>query len=103
MRVKAFHQDFGEPGVLFRKKIVTLLREPVSLSGPSASRKQLALLDVSQTLKRNERCAPAHYFVGQITKLMGDEKGALKHFKRAVEISPDFTDAQREVRLAQKK
>ncbi|HZH04009.1 MAG TPA: DnaJ domain-containing protein, partial [Myxococcaceae bacterium] len=55
--------------------------------------------DIQISLKRNERCAPAHYFLGQLAKLTGDNAGALKHFKRTVEIQPEHTDAQRELRL----
>ncbi len=31
-----------------------------------------ALRDLNQSLKLNERCAPAHYFIGQLYKLTGD-------------------------------
>lgn len=55
--------------------------------------------DLQLGLKRNERCAPAHYFLGHIAKLCGDNAGATKHFKRAVEIQPDHVDALRELRL----
>ena len=51
----------------------------------------------------NERCAPAHYFLGVIAKLCGDAPGALKHFKRTVELQPDHIDAQREIRMAAQK
>ncbi|HEY8210368.1 MAG TPA: J domain-containing protein, partial [Myxococcaceae bacterium] len=58
-----------------------------------------ALKDIALTLKRNERIAAAHYFVGHIAKLTGDEKAALKEFKRTVELNPDHVDAAREVRM----
>jgi hypothetical protein len=58
-----------------------------------------ALKDIQLTLKKNERIAPAHYFLGHISKLTGDEKTALKEFKRAVEHNPDHIDAAREIRL----
>lgn len=54
-------------------------------------------------LKKNERCAPAHYFLGVIAKTLGDNSGALKHFKRTVELQPDHIDAQREIRIATQK
>jgi hypothetical protein len=60
---------------------------------------QEALKDLAVTLKRNERIAAAHYFVGHIAKLTGDEKTALKEFRRAVELNPDHIDAAREVRI----
>jgi curved DNA-binding protein CbpA len=62
-----------------------------------------AMKDLAECLKRNERCAPAHYFQGQIAKLTGDNAGALRHFKRVVEIQPDHVDAQRELRMMGKR
>ena len=62
-----------------------------------------ALRDLNQALKLNERCAPAHYFIGQLHKLTGDPATALKHFKRCVAIDPQHVDAQREIRLATQK
>jgi tetratricopeptide (TPR) repeat protein len=59
-----------------------------------------ALRDLNQSLKLNERCAPAHYFIGQLYKLTGDPATALKHFKRCVTIDPQHVDAQREIRIA---
>ena len=59
-----------------------------------------AMRDLNQSLKLNERCAPAHYFIGQIHKLTGDPATALKHFKRCVTLDPQHVDAQREIRIA---
>jgi tetratricopeptide (TPR) repeat protein len=59
-----------------------------------------ALRDLNQSLKLNERCAPAHYFIGQLYKLTGDAATALKHFKRCVSLDPQHVDAQREIRIA---
>ncbi|NVJ23302.1 DnaJ domain-containing protein [Myxococcus sp. AM011] len=64
---------------------------------PEASR------EIQNAIKRNERCAPAHYFLGVIAKLSGDAPGSLKHFKRTVELQPDHIDAQREIRMAAQK
>jgi hypothetical protein len=58
-----------------------------------------ALRDLNQALKLNERCAPAHYFIGQVYKLTGDSASALKHFKKCVSIDSTHVDAQREIRL----
>ena len=58
-----------------------------------------AARDIGLTLKKNERIGAAHYFLGHISKLMGDEKAALREFKRTVELSPDHIDAAREIRL----
>jgi curved DNA-binding protein CbpA len=54
--------------------------------------------EIQQALARNPRCAPAHYFLGHIAKLMGDTPAALKHFKKTVELDPHHIDAQRELR-----
>ncbi|WP_426749113.1 tetratricopeptide repeat protein [Myxococcus sp. Y35] len=62
-----------------------------------------AFREIQNAIKRNERCAPAHYFLGVIAKLSGDATGALKHFKRTVELQPDHIDAQREIRMASQK
>ncbi|RKG61487.1 molecular chaperone DnaJ [Corallococcus sp. CA054B] len=62
-----------------------------------------AFREIQGAIKRNERCAPAHYFLGVIAKLCGDATGALKHFKRTVELQPDHIDAMREVRMASQK
>jgi hypothetical protein len=59
-----------------------------------------AMRDLNQSLKLNERCAPAHYFIGQLHKLTGDAATALKHFKRCVGLDPQHVDAQREIRIA---
>ncbi|GHG67913.1 DnaJ domain-containing protein [Comamonas sp. JC664] len=62
-----------------------------------------AFREIQNAIRRNERCAPAHYFLGVIAKLTGDVSGSLKHFKRTVELQPDHIDAQREVRMASQK
>ncbi|AEI62543.1 DnaJ domain-containing protein [Corallococcus macrosporus] len=62
-----------------------------------------AFREIQNAIKRNERCAPAHYFLGVIAKLSGDAPGSLKHFKRTVELQPDHIDAQREIRMASQK
>ncbi|NTX09291.1 DnaJ domain-containing protein [Myxococcus sp. CA056] len=62
-----------------------------------------AFREIQNAIKRNERCAPAHYFLGVIAKLSGDVPGSLKHFKRTVELQPDHIDAQREIRMAAQK
>jgi hypothetical protein len=58
-----------------------------------------ALKDLHATLKKNDRIASAHYFLGHIAKLTGDEKTALKEFKKTVDLNPDHIDAAREVRM----
>ncbi|MGO9831834.1 MAG: J domain-containing protein [Myxococcaceae bacterium] len=58
-----------------------------------------AMRDLHHALKLNERCAPAHYLIGQLHKLTGDNALALKHFKKCVLLDAGHVDAQREIRL----
>ncbi|MFY0564350.1 J domain-containing protein [Archangium lansingense] len=62
-----------------------------------------AYRDIQACLKQNEKVASAHYFLGVIAKLCGDNSGALKHFQKTVEIQPNHIDAQREIRMAAQK
>ncbi len=59
--------------------------------------------DLQIAIQKSEFCSSAYYFLGQIAKLTGDMKAALKHFRKAVEIKPDHIDAKREVRLLTKR
>jgi curved DNA-binding protein CbpA len=59
--------------------------------------------DLATALKKNPNCAQAYYFYGQFAKLLGDAAGALKHFRKTLEIQPEHLDAQREIRHLQKK
>lgn len=58
-----------------------------------------AMRDLHHALKLTERCAPAHYLIGQLHKLSGDNTLALKHFKKCVSLDSAHVDAQREIRL----
>jgi DnaJ domain/Tetratricopeptide repeat len=58
-----------------------------------------AMRDLHHALKLTERCAPAHYLIGQLHKLSGDNTLALKHFKKCVSLDAAHVDALREVRL----
>jgi curved DNA-binding protein CbpA len=68
-----------------------------------AAARAAALKDIEACLARNPRVPHAHYFRGQIEKATGEKEAALRNFKRAVEIQPDFTDALREIRLLETK
>lgn len=59
-----------------------------------------ALQDIDLGIKLNPKCAQAYYFGGQILKLTGDPAGALKWFKKVLQVEPKHIDAQREVRMA---
>ncbi|WNG21867.1 DnaJ domain-containing protein [Cystobacter fuscus] len=62
-----------------------------------------AYKDIQLCLKKNEKVAAGHYFLGVIAKLCGDMSGALKHFQRTVELQPNHIEAQRELRMAAQK
>ncbi|HEX8700027.1 MAG TPA: DnaJ domain-containing protein [Myxococcaceae bacterium] len=62
-----------------------------------------AFRELQAAIKKNDRCAPAYYFLGLVAKALGDQSGALKHFKKTVELQPDHIDAQREIRMAAQK
>jgi curved DNA-binding protein CbpA len=58
----------------------------------------VALLD--RALGLDEKHEGAHFTKGQLLKKMGDSRGALVHFRAAVEANPHNIDAAREVRLS---
>ncbi len=59
---------------------------------------QMTLLDGA--IERNENHEKAHYYRGMVLKRMGDDKQALRCFRRVININPRHTEAMREVRLA---
>jgi curved DNA-binding protein CbpA len=64
-----------------------------------AAREEILAL-VDRALALDERHEGAHFTKGQLLKKMGDPRGALTHFRAAVEANPHNIDAAREVRLA---
>jgi curved DNA-binding protein CbpA len=58
--------------------------------------------DLNEALRRNPRCAPAHYFSGMIAKMSGDPKAARRHFQSTVDLDANHVDAQRELRMLNK-
>lgn len=59
--------------------------------------------DLNLALKKNDKCAIAWFYMGQLAKLSGDGTTALKHFKKTLDLQPQHIDAQREVRMLTKK
>jgi curved DNA-binding protein CbpA len=59
--------------------------------------------DLFLAIKKNERCAPAYYFLGEVARMCGDNMGAMNHYKRAVELRPHYLEAQRQVRFLSSK
>jgi tetratricopeptide (TPR) repeat protein len=73
-----------------------------TISDPTKGQTE-ALKDLQLCLQKNERCAQAYYFIGQIAKLCGNAPDALRNFQKCLQLQSDHLDAQREIRLAQKK
>lgn len=48
-------------------------------------------------LSRCPDAADAHYFLGHIAHLKGDDKGALERLRKAAELKPDFAEAHNHV------
>ena len=59
--------------------------------------------DLFLAIKKNERCAPAHYFLGEVARMCGDNMGAINHYKRAIELRPNYIEAQRQLRFLSSK
>ena len=52
----------------------------------------------------NRQALPdAHLFLGNMLKIKGREKRAYKHFKRALKLNPGSRDAEREIRLYERR
>ncbi len=57
---------------------------------------------IEAALKKNPRCMPAHLFLGQMAKLMGDAAVAERAWKRGLAVDERNVDLQRELRYAKK-
>ncbi|HET9754547.1 MAG TPA: DnaJ domain-containing protein, partial [Myxococcales bacterium] len=55
--------------------------------------------DCHKAIKMVERCLPAHLFLGQMSKVVGDLKQAKKCFLRVLELDEKHVEAMRELRL----
>jgi hypothetical protein len=57
---------------------------------------------IEAALKKNPRCMPAHLFLGQMAKLMGDAAAAVRAWKRGLAVDQRNVDLQRELRYLKK-
>ena len=55
--------------------------------------------DCHKAIKMVERCLPAHLFLGQMSKVVGDLKQAKRCFLRVLELDEKHVEAMRELRL----
>jgi tetratricopeptide (TPR) repeat protein len=59
--------------------------------------------DCKKAIKMQEKCTPAHLFLGHMAKALGDLKLAGKCYERVLQLEPNHVEAQRELRLMGKK
>lgn len=59
--------------------------------------------DLLLAVKKNDRSAPSYYLMGEVARIRGDTPVALKHYKRALELKPDYIEAQRQIRFLSSK
>lgn len=59
--------------------------------------------DLLLAVKKNDRSAPSYYLMGEVARIRGETPVALKHYKRALELKPDYIEAQRQIRFLSSK
>jgi tetratricopeptide (TPR) repeat protein len=59
--------------------------------------------DCKKAIKMQEKCTPAHLFLGHMAKALGDLKLAARCYERVLQLEPNHVEAQRELRLMGKK
>jgi hypothetical protein len=59
--------------------------------------------DCKKAIKMQERCVPAHFFLGHMAKVTGDQKLAARCYEKVLQLEPGHVEALRELRLMGKK
>jgi hypothetical protein len=59
--------------------------------------------DCKKAIKMQDKCTPAHLFLGHMAKALGDQKLAARCYERVLQLEPNHVEAQRELRLMGKK
>jgi tetratricopeptide (TPR) repeat protein len=59
--------------------------------------------DLLLAVKKNDRSAPSYYLMGEVARIRGDTLAALKHYKRALELKPDYIEPLRQIRFLSSK
>lgn len=54
---------------------------------------------LTDALATSPRCVPAHFYFGKIAKQSGRQDAAMQSFRKVVELEPDHSEAQLELRL----
>jgi tetratricopeptide (TPR) repeat protein len=54
---------------------------------------------LQKALEIGPKCAPAHYYLGQVALFQGDMDRAYGHFRKVLELRPGHLDAEREIRV----
>ena len=55
--------------------------------------------DCKKAIQMIPVCVPAHVFIAQMSKAMGDVKMAEQYFRKVLEFDPKHVEAQRELRI----
>jgi tetratricopeptide (TPR) repeat protein len=55
--------------------------------------------DCKKAIKMQDKCVPAHLFLGHMSKVVGDQKLAQRCYERVLQLEPKHVEAQRELRL----
>ncbi|HVI23971.1 MAG TPA: DnaJ domain-containing protein, partial [Myxococcales bacterium] len=59
--------------------------------------------EIRKALKMVDRCIPAYLFLGQMQKVIGDQKGASASFQKVLQLDERNVEAQRELRMLGKR
>jgi len=59
--------------------------------------------EIRKAIKMLDRCVPAYLFLGQMQKVIGDQKGASASFQKVLQIDDRNVEAQRELRMLGKR
>lgn len=98
---QAFQKAFAAEGD--NGLYMTFYAHTLYLVDAKKSEKAKELLRKAIDTKHRQALPDAHLFLGQILKTDGKEKRAYVHFSRALELNPASRDAEREVRLYERR
>lgn len=82
---------------------MTFLANTLFQVEPDQADRSIELLKSAIETQNRQALPDAHLFLGNILKVKDSEHTAYKHFKRALELNPQSRDAQREIRLYERR